>query len=112
MCREIPESPTAWTRAIRAVEGKEPGRYLRIAHIAFQAGEALAEDKLLSSINFNPHYSIAIAQGQLKGLGDPVLDTIAHQDPINHQIDVVPLVLVENDLFTKLCDLAVYPYAN
>ena len=111
------EAGAGWTGAVGAVEAERAWGYLADADAAIGAGEVLGVDALLRlALDADVDDTAAELQRRLDGIGDPgaaaarglvVFAGIGHHDPVDDDLDVVPLRLRERQLFGEVAHDAI-----
>ena len=98
--------------ALRRVEGEELGAGLGEGDAAGVAGPVLGEDLLGLALGGDHHDALAVAQGRLHRVGEPLLHVGLGHEAVDHRVDRVLLLLVEADLVLDGQHDAVHPHAG
>ena len=106
------QPPAVRAGPVGAVEGEHPGGELRDADAAVRAGVPFAEEDLLPAGQGDADQAVGEPRGGLQGVAQALADPLLDDQTVDHHIDVVALVLVEDDLLGQLPDLAVHADAD
>ena len=102
--------------AVRAVEGEHARRDFRIRNSAIDAGEALAEINLALVLRpvqaLDLEQVLPVFERDFERIRQPLLDSLANREPIDHHLDRVALILVERRLLAEFVELAVDLHAH
>ena len=93
------ETGAVGTGAVGVVEGEHPRGHLRVGDGAVDAGKGFGEEGGLAVDDLHLGDPLGMVQRRFKGVGQPPLDPLLGDQPVNDNIDVVLLVLVQRDLF-------------
>ncbi len=111
-----PEPVAAVARPVRAVERERPRLYLRDGRSTVRARKVLAEQhgiaRAVALDGLHLHESLGQPERRLYRVGQPALYPLAHHEPVNDDLDVVLVVLVQAQLDGQLVQLAVHPHAG
>ena len=100
-------------RARRIIEGEHPGLQLGQADAAVLAGVILGETQLLpGGGQFDGNEAAGMGAGRLDGIRQAAAQALFQHQTVNHQIDVVLLVLLALDLLGQVIQDAVHPNAG
>src|SRR5581483_3914561 len=107
-----PEAGAAGTGAVRAVEGEEPRRQIRIGNAARRARVALAEEERARRLlprreRLDERRPAAVLDRDRERVGEARLDPWPHDQAIDEHLDRVPCRPGERDLLRELEGLAV-----
>src|SRR5262245_45312220 len=96
-------------RAVGVVEREHPGLDLREGDAALRARQALGEGRGRGFVvgDLDGGYSVGETQGRLQRIGQPRAEVLAHDQPVDDNVDRVLALLVELDLLAELADRAV-----
>ena len=108
---QLGAEPVAFgARAIRIVEGEQPGLDLLDGEAGFGAGEFRREDDALRCLVRDlgdDDALLAQAERRLEAIGETRSDIAAHHDAVDHHVDIVLVLLVEGRGLGDLVELAV-----
>ncbi len=107
-----PEAVALRAGAVGAVEGKQPRGHLGIAHVAVGAGELLAVEGAAALSVDDAHQPVRKGKGERDGVGQPPPRPLGNPHPVDHHLDVVLSLLVEDDLLVQGSRLAVHDDAG
>ncbi len=103
-----PQPVALRARPVGAVEGEKPRRDFRVAHVAVGAGELLAVEGAVSLPVDDAHQPVGEGEGERHGIGQSSPRPLRDPHPVDHHIDVVLPLPVEDDLFVQASGLAVH----
>ena len=94
--------------AVGVIEAEGAGLQLAQADVAMDAGELLGEEQLLAAHHRDQHNTAGHPDGGLHRVGHPsALGAVAYHQPVHHDLDGVPLLLVQVECLGEVVDLAV-----
>src|SRR5690606_33249296 len=106
------EPVTTGTGAVGAVKRKHARRELLDAGTAVVARQLLAEKHGFAADHVHQHDAIGPPQRGLPGVREAGLDARPHDEPVDHDLDGMLLVLVELDALGELPELTVDPHPD
>ena len=106
------QPPAVRAGPVGAVEGEHPGGEIRDADAAVRAGVQFAEEDLIPAGHGDADQAVGERRRRFQGVAQPLPDPLLDDQAVDHHIDVVPPVLVEDDLLGQLPDLAVHADAD
>ncbi len=96
--------------ALGAVEGEAVGRDVGIADVVDDAGQLLAVEKVLLLVHkVDEDDALGLPEGRLDAFCKPPLHAGLDHEPVDHDLDVVLLLLVHRDRLGEVLDHAVDP---
>ena len=108
-----PEAGAARAGAVRRVEGEHPRLELRHRRAAVQAHEAIAVGDDLAGVDvLHVHQPLRPRDRGLDRVRQPLAQVRPHHEPVDHDGDVVLVLLVEDDLLLEPAQLAVDLHAR
>ena len=109
----VTQAGAGGTRPVGAVEAEGAGLKLPEADVAVNACEMFGEEHLLAAGDVDEHDAPGHLEGALHRVGDAArLRAVGDDQPVNHYLDAVPLLLVEDGVLRKVAHLAVDPDAH
>ena len=107
-----PEPGAVRARAVGAVEREVARRELVHRHAVDRARERLRERQLLAVDDRDEHRPLGESQRRLDAVGEAGADALLHDEPVDDDVDVVLVLLVEHDLLVERAHLAVHAHAR
>ena len=101
------EPGAAWARAMGSVEGEDPRLKLRERDAVLRAREVLAVQVGVAVDNGDLDEALGEARRRLDRLRQALAEVRLHHEPVDHDLDRVLELLVENDLLLEQALLAV-----
>ena len=99
-------------RAVGVVEREHARGHLGQRDAALDARELVGEDLRLRPLDVDHQHALGEAQGGFDGIGKPAADIVLHDQAIDHDLDVVLLILVERDVGREVAQFAVDAHAH
>ena len=93
---------------MRIVEGEQPRFDFLDGEARDRAGELGRENRLLAAVGvFRKGQAVGQLESGLEGIGEAGFQIGPYHDPVDHHLDIVPVILVERRGFVDLVHFAV-----
>ena len=109
----VPDARAVPAGAVRVVEAERARLQLAQADVAVHAGELLGEELFVALRVGDQHGALGHSQRALDGIGDPRrIGAVSDHQAVYHDVDRVPLLLVQVERLREVAYLAVYADAD